>query len=190
MTECVRTMKAARTMILRYCVGPIVALALMSVARADTVQLKPELAGIAFLVGAWSNGTGEVADTGETSRGSSTIEPEVGGAALLRRDHTQLIGADGKPRGSFDQIMLIYAEAGTVRADYSDGQHVIHYTSAAVIPGKSVTFATTVGPNAPSFRLHYELQDSGDLAVRFEIAAPNQSQFRPVATGTLHKRNS
>ncbi len=162
-------------------------LALSPGAIAQTAPLKPPLAGLAFLVGTWNAGTGKVAETGGTSRGSSTIEAAIGGAALLRRDHTELFGLDDKPTGSFDQIMLIYPEGGTLHADYSDGEHVIHYTSAVVTAGKSVTFATIAAPDAPSFRLTYELTSPAILAVRFEMAPPGQTVFRPIATGTLQR---
>jgi hypothetical protein len=69
-----------------------------------TPALAPKLSGISFLVGSWGGGAGKVPETGETSRGSSIVSAEAGGAALLRRDHTDLFGADGKASGSFDQI--------------------------------------------------------------------------------------
>ena len=52
--------------------------------------------------------------------------------------------------GGFDQIMMIYPEAGTVRADYSDGVHVIHYVSAMVEPGAAVTFTSAASPHLPT----------------------------------------
>jgi hypothetical protein len=161
--------------------------ALAAPSRAQSVTLKPELAGIGFLVGSWGSGTGTVAETGGTSRGSSTIAPEANGSALLRRDHTDLFDRTGKPSGSFDQIMLIYPEAGTLHADYADGDHVIHYTSATVVPGTSVVFTTGTSPGAPAFRLSYVKSDSDTLAVTFEIAPPGQTTFHSIATGTLRK---
>lgn len=161
--------------------------ALAARASAQTPALKPELAGIGFLVGTWESGTGNVAETGGTSRGSSTITPEANGSALLRRDHTDLFDRSGKPSGNFDQIMLIYPEGGTLHADYTDGDHVIHYTSATVVAGTSVVFTTAPSPSAPSFRLSYVKSDADTLAVTFEIAPPGQTTFHPIATGTLHK---
>ena len=109
----------------------ILALAMAAaIASPATAQprLKPELAAISFLVGDWTSVTGKVADTGDTDRGGSRITIEADGAALLRRDHTETFDAKGKPTGAFHQIMLIYPEGGTLRADYSDGEgHVIHY---------------------------------------------------------------
>ena len=75
-------------------------LAMTSIATAQSTRLAPELSGISFLVGTWVDGSGNVAETGGKSRGSSSIVPEVGGSVLLRRDHTELLGSNGKPTGS------------------------------------------------------------------------------------------
>ncbi len=159
-----------------------------AVASAQTTVLKPELAPVGFLVGTWGGGNGKVADTGGTSTGSSTIASEVDGSVLLRRDHTDLFGADGKPAGSFEQLMMIYPEDGTLHADYSDGTHIIHYTSAIVVPDRSVVFTTATLANAPTFRLSYEKSNATTLAIRFEIEPPGQTAFHLIASGTLQKK--
>jgi hypothetical protein len=168
----------------------ILALALTATAcgaLAQPAKLKPELAGIGFLVGDWTSGAGKVADTGDTDRGGSRITIEADGAALLRSDHTETFDAHGKPTGAFHQIMLIYPEGGNLRADYSDGEgHVIHYVSAAVTAGRSVVFSGAAQPAAPSFRLAYELKAPGELAVDFAMVLPGGA-VRPIASGTLHK---
>ncbi len=145
------------------------------------------LAGLAFLVGDWDSGKGQVADTGGTSRGRSTITREAGGNVLLRRDHTDLFDPAGKPAGSFEQVMMIYPEGGAIHADYSDGSHVIHYTGAEVVPGRSVRFTSVVVPNAPRFRLTYALADPAMLSITFETMPPGGSAWRPIASGTLRR---
>jgi hypothetical protein len=86
--------------------------AALTASTCGAQTLKPDLAPLGFLVGDWSSADGAVADTGERASGTSHITIETGGAVLLRRDHTELRDAKGKPTGGFDQIMTIYPEAG------------------------------------------------------------------------------
>jgi len=145
--------------------------------------LKPDLAGLGFLVGQWKSDDGKVADTGGTSSGTSTISIEADGAALLRRDRTDTFDAKGKSTGGFGQIMTIYSENGAIRADYIDGGgQVIHYTLANVVAGKSVTFDTAPGGRR-AFRLVYELRAPTTLAVSFGMV--RAGQFHAIAIGTL-----
>jgi hypothetical protein len=145
------------------------------------------MSDLSFLIGSWSSDNGVVSDTGGTSRGTSVITSEVGGKALLRRDQTTLFNRDGKQTGSFDQLMMIYADGRAVRADYTDGQHVIHYTSAVVVPGKSVIFRSAPG-SAPVFELSYEVEGGRDtLQIKFGMFAPGHNVFQPIATGTVHR---
>ncbi len=156
-------------------------------ARAQAPELKPELTGVGFLVGDWSSGKGVVAETGGTSTGSSRIGVAANGAVLLRQDRTNLFDKGGKPSGSFDQVMMIYPEAGTLHADYSDGTHVIHYIRADVVAGKSVAFSSASAPGAPIFKLTYTLTAPDTLGVSFGMTPPGGTSFVPIATGTLRK---
>jgi hypothetical protein len=151
------------------------------------VTLDPSLAPVGFLLGHWTSGDGKVTDIGGTSRGSSIITAEAGGAVLLRRDHTDVFDAGGKPTESFDQIMMIYPEGGSLRADYSDGTHVIHDKSAQITPDRSVVFTSAAEPGAPVFKLSYRLIAADTLDVAFAMAPPGQSEFREIASGSLHK---
>lgn len=154
-------------------------------AQTPAQALKAPLGGIGFLVGDWSSGKGQVADTGGTSTGSSRVTVEAGGGVLLRKDHTELADAAGKPSGGFDQIMMIYPDGGAIHADYSDGSHLIHYTQAVVDPGKSVVFTSGAQPGAPIFKLAYALTKPTTLTVAFSMAPPGSSTFNPIATGSL-----
>ena len=163
------------------------ALLLLATPTFAQTALKPALAPVAFLVGTWDSGAGKVADTGGTSKGGSMMTVESDGSAILRRDHTELFDKAGKPAGGFHQTMLIYSDGGAIKADYVDGEgHAIHYISAAVTPGKSVTFTSAAG-QGPVFRLTYEEQSPDVLAITFGMTPPGQSEFRPIATGTLKR---
>jgi hypothetical protein len=162
-------------------------LALAIPAAAQSPPLAPALAPIGFLIGNWTGDDGKVAETGGASRGTSVITREVGGAVLIRRDHTELMDAQGKPTGGFDQIMMIYPEGGTLHADYSDGQHIIHYTEAKIVPGRSVVFTSSSAPGAPRFRLGYEVKGPEVVAIDFAMAPPSQDSFQPIAVGHMHR---
>ena len=170
----------------------VFALLLVTIAQpafAQTTAPKTEVSGVSFLVGQWHSGSGKVADSGGTATGSSTVTWEANGSTLLRRDHANLFDASGKASGSFDQIMLIYPEGGTLHADYFDGTHLTYYASAMVKPNRSVIFSTASRPGAPNFRLSYTLATPDTLAIAFSMAPPNSSQFHPIASGTLIKAN-
>jgi hypothetical protein len=169
-----------------------VALSIVSVlttaAPAQPAGLGGGLAGVDFLVGRWvADASGKVAETGGTSSGVLTFTPEAQGAVLLRKDHVTLSDASGKPSGAFDIIMMIYPEAGTLHADYADGQHVIHYTAAAVTPGHAVTFTSAASPQAPTFKLAFTLVSPRTLGIDFSMAPPGGADFHPIATGTAHR---
>jgi len=162
---------------------------LVTGAYARTVSLQPELEGIGFLIGHWTSlDRGKVAETGGTSAGTISFTTEVGGSVVLRKDHVKLYDRSGKKTGSFDILMMIYPEAGTLHADYSDGQHIIHYTSAEVSPGRSVSFTSASLPQAPVFKLVYRLDDPKTLNIEFSMAPPGSSEFHPVATGKARKQ--
>ena len=163
-----------------------VALAIAIAPSAAAITLKQNLADVGFLAGHWDAGVGTVADTGGTSKGFADITVEANGMALISKGHTDLFDAKGAPAGQYFQILLIYPENGTLRADYLDGVHVIHYTHAAVTPGKSVTLSSSPG-DGPIFQLTYNLQAPDALAVTFGMIPPGQSTFQPIASGTLHK---
>lgn len=162
-----------------------VSLGLGGPALARGKTLSPELQPLGFLIGRWTAPEGKTEQG--TASGRSEFTVEAAGGALLRRDHTVLRGADGKRAGSLGQVMLIYPEGGGLKADYSDGAHVIHYTKAEVQPGRSVTFSTAAREGAPTFRLTYALAPGGQVAVKFEMAQPGGGGFRTVAEGEMKR---
>ncbi len=157
--------------------------ALVAAAPAQAQALSPPLAGLAFLVGDWS-GTGK-SENDTTDKGTSSIRPVVGGNAMLRQDHNDVTDKAGKPVESFDQIMLIYPDGGTLHADYLDGAHTIHYVTADVQPGRSVRFETAPAAKAPAFRLTYAKSSADGLDITFEMQPPGAPAWIAVAKGTV-----
>lgn len=164
--------------------GLLVAVSLLVAPAVSAQTLQPALQPLAFLVGDWTSDDGQVQQTGARSKGVSHITVDANGGVLLRRDHTDLVGRDGKPAGGFDQVMMIYPEAGAIAADYSDGQHVIHYRAARIEPGRSVEFAAT---GMPRFRLRYAAVSPDALRVEFGVLPPGGAGETPIARGTLHR---
>ncbi len=164
----------------------MIALMLTSPVFAAPPVLKPALQPIGFLIGRWSGDAGK-AENGVTTKGVIDIEPAMGGAALQSRGHTDLSGAKGEPMGGFDQLLLVYPESGDLHADYFDGTHVIHYVSAVVDPGKSVTFATAITPGPPRFRLTYTLRAPAVLNIKFEMQPPGAPEFQTLASGDARR---
>ncbi|HEX4304135.1 MAG TPA: hypothetical protein VHZ78_15165 [Rhizomicrobium sp.] len=171
-------------MIVRAFAASLFALLLVS-SHASAQTLPDSIAGIAFLIGDWhGDGTSE---GGMTNQGTSSIHLIVGGNALLRRDHTDVTDKTGKLQESFDQVMLIYPEGGTLHADYLDGAHVIHYAKATVSPGVSVMFESASGTGAPVFHLTYTKTDADTLGIAFEMQPPGAPKFVTVASGSVHR---
>ena len=83
---------------------------------------------------------------------------------------------------AYDQIMLIYPEAGKLRGDWFDGQHVIHYTAVAIEPGRSVTFEGSPRGGSPLYRLSYRLGPSG-VEVTFGKRLRGTRSFQAIASG-------
>ncbi len=158
-------------------------------AWADGPQLLPSLAGAGFLVGNWASGKGHVGDAGSYASGTSSFGAAAGGSVLLRRDHTDLFDKNGHKIGGFDQLMFIYPEGGTLRAEYADGTHVIHYGSGVVTAGKSVVFTSVPQPGAPTFRLSYTVTAPDAMDVAFAVIGPGQTAYHDIATGTLHRKS-
>ncbi|HXQ09901.1 MAG TPA: hypothetical protein VN805_02770 [Caulobacteraceae bacterium] len=155
---------------------------------ANTVaaqSLSPQMAPLGFLVGDWA-GTAK-SEGGTTDRGVSSIHPIVGGAALLRNDHNDVLDASGKVVESFDQVMPIYPEGGSLHADYLDGSHVIHYTRSVVQPDVAVQFLTDADAR-PVYRLTYTKVSADVLAIKFETAAPGSSDFHLIAEGEVRRK--
>jgi hypothetical protein len=153
-----------------------VALALGSPAiahGAPPAALEP----LSFLLGEWvtaaAAGSGQAAGTAVFARG---LQDRV----ILR---TSFAEYPAKPAGSpsrHDDLLVIYAAAGGVRADYFDSEgHVIRYAVSSPSPGRAV-FLSDPLPGEPRYRLGYVLGEAGELRGEFAIApAARPEAFQP-----------
>lgn len=137
------------------------------IAQAQT--LPSQITSIAFLIGAWS-GTSRV-DGDLKDRSTISVQLIAGGNALLLRNHDDVTDSQGKLQQSYDQVMLVYPEGGTVHAEFVDGAHTVHYRQAQIEPGRSVQFFLSANAKGtPAFRLTYTMTSVKTLSMKIETA--------------------
>src|SRR5215475_11743768 len=97
------------------------------------------------LVGEW------VADaTPDGATGGSTFTLELQNRVIVRKNFADY----PKTKQRHDDLMVMYQERGTTRADYWDNEgHVIHYVATASDGGKKLVFVSEAAPGQPRFRL-------------------------------------
>jgi hypothetical protein len=127
------------------------------------------------------------------SSGGFTLERDVGGRVLVRKNHAEYPAANGRPASVHDDLMVIYPEGKKTRADYWDNEgHVIHYEVSFSGPSQ-VVFLSDPVPGAPRFRLTYAWTGAtpAEVALTFEIAPPNAPDtFKPYITSKVRRDGS
>lgn len=94
-----------------------------------------------FLIGAWVSES----KAGGGS-GSFTLEQDLGGKVLVRRNVADLPAAEGRRAGKHEDLMIIYHEPGgkQFRASYFDNEgHVIQYSVAPLADRKGLASSAT-----------------------------------------------
>ena len=146
--------------------GLLVAAALCIGVPAAAQSADP-LAPLAFLVGDW-----RAIDTAPGERGSFAFTFDVQNHVLVRTNHAIYDATPTRPASRHDDLMVVYAENGVVKADYFDNEgHVIRYT--AQLLSTRVAFVSDPDPKGPRYRLSYALAADGVLNGSFEIATPD-----------------
>ena len=155
------------------------AVATPSMVSAADPPLQGPLAQLSFMVGDWRAVGG---GSGPGAGGDSSFRPDLGGHALVRRDHVLL-----KSGGGFDILMVVYGENGGLGAEFLDTEgHVIHYRGAAGA-GPSAVFEAAGSASSPGYRLTYAAVGPDRLHIRFEIAAPGGA-LRTYSEGDVARR--
>jgi hypothetical protein len=141
-----------------------------------------------FLLGTW---VGE--GSGQPGKGSGefTLAPDLGGKILVRKNHSDIAAAGGRPAATHDDLMIIYpGEKGkSPRAIYFDNEgHVINYTVTSS-PGELV-FLSEAAASAPRFRLTYKKTGDDTVSIKFEFAPPGKPDaFRPYIEASARRKN-
>lgn len=141
-----------------------------------------------FLMGSWvSEGKPE------QGSGSFSLEPDLDGKVLLRRNVAHVPTGKGGALARHEDLMVIYPNRGgkQLRASYFDSEgHVIHYGISPLPDQKGLVFLSE--PDAgPRFRLTYTKLADEKVSTTFEIAPPGRpEQFRMYLKGVVKRKEA
>jgi hypothetical protein len=119
--------------------------------------------------------------------GGFSFERDVGGRVLVRRNHADYPAQKDRPAFHHEDLTVVFAESGKVRADYFDNEgHVIHYT-VETGPSRIVCVGDVVA-GAARYRFTYQWSRPGQVEILFEIAPPNAPDaFKPYIRASAHR---
>ena len=151
-----------------------VSLALMMLTGTARGQSPAPLVSFQFLLGQW-DGIGDQAG----ATGGFTFTPSVQDRVILRTNYSNTPAMGGRPASRHDDLMVIYVDAGIVKADYFDSEnHVIRYVAEA--RSGEVMFLSEIKPSEPRYRIRYSQESATTLKGTFEIAPPGKpDSFTP-----------
>ena len=159
-----------------------VSLALIMLTVTGRGESPAPLASFQFLLGQWE-GIGDQAG----ATGGFTFAPSVQDRVIVRTNYSDTPATAGKPASRHEDLMVIYIDAGIVKADYFDSEdHVIRY----VAQGRSdeVVFVSEIKPSEPRYRLSYNQVSATTLKGTFEVAPPGKPEsFAPYLSWTARR---
>ena len=129
-------------------------------------------APLAFLIGEW---TGEGGGGPGQGSGGFSFLPDQGNTILIRKNRADYPATKDQAAHTHTDLMMVYQEAGKLRAIYFDMEdHVIHYSVEPAPDGASVQFVGDIAASAPRYRLTYTKTGADVVAIKFEIAPPGK----------------
>jgi hypothetical protein len=151
-----------------------------AVARAQSDPLSP----LRFLVGDW-----RAVETSPGEDGTFSFKLAAQDHVIVRTNQANYAATAERPASRHDDLMVIYTEDGSLRADYFDSEgHVIRYTCQPCGPDAAV-FVSAPKPREPRYRLTYTAGSDGVLTGSFEIAPPDSPDtFKPYLSWKARKR--
>jgi hypothetical protein len=140
------------------------------------------LAPFQFLLGEWK-GIGDQAG----ATGGFAFAPGVQDRVIVRTNYSNTPASGGRPASRHDDLMVIYVDAGLVKAEYFDNEgHVIRYVAEAR-PGE-VVFLSEVKTSEPRYRLTYTRGSATTLNGKFEVTPPGKPEaFAPYLSWAARK---
>jgi hypothetical protein len=142
------------------------------------------LSALRFLVGTW-----QAVETTPGETGAFAFELKVQGRVMVRTNEAVYSATSDRPASRHDDLLVIYSEAGVLKADYFDSEgHVIRY-AVHTRPPDGVTFLSDSSPREPRYRLTYTASADGVLVGTFEVAAPGSPDaFKPYLSWKARRR--
>ena len=139
-----------------------------------------------FLLGEWKDaGSG---DPGGGS-GGSRFALELDGKILVRHNRADYPAKSGRPAVAHRDLLIVYPGTcdSLFRASYFDNEgHVIQYRVVVPATGGRLVFDSDGAEPGPRFRLTYETQADGGVAVAF-FTAPPGGELKRYVSGTLRR---
>jgi hypothetical protein len=145
-------------------------------------QSPAPLAPLQFLLGDWE-GIGDQAG----ATGGFTFASGLQDRVIVRTNFSNTPPSGGRPASRHDDLMVIYVDAGLVKAEYFDSEgHVIRYVADAR-PGE-VVFLSEIKTSEPRYRLTYTRASAATLNGTFDVAPPGKPEaFAPYLSWTARK---
>jgi hypothetical protein len=153
---------------------------------ATTAGLRAQsdpIAPLRFLIGDW-----RAIDTAPGETGAFTFKLAVQDRIVVRTNEAIYAATADRPASRHDDLLVIYSENGSLKADYFDNEgHVIRY---AVQPRpQGVAFVSDASPREPRYRLTYSGGPDGVLLGSFELAPPGSPDaFKPYLSWKAQRR--
>lgn len=140
------------------------------------------LAPLSFLLGQWESIGDQAGATGRF-----TFAPSVQDRVIVRTNYSNTPAKDATPASRHDDVMVIYVEAGSVKADYFDSEgHVIRYV--AHTRAGEVVFVSEAKTSEPRYRLTYSQEAGERIQGTFEVAPPGKPDgFAPYLSWTARR---
>lgn len=165
-------------------VAPVIAflsLTSMSFGQQDTTWQK-----WSWLIGDW---VGEGSGKPGQGTGWFSIQPDLDGNILVRRNHSEYPAAKDKPAAIHDDLMIVYLDHSGQpgKAIYFDNEsHTINY--AVTYREKSIILTGDKVQNLPVFRLTYVWLVKDTISVKFEMSQDGKT-FQTYTEGKCTRKS-